>query len=101
LAAHVRGTQRLDEPARFGLQRLLGERQRAQLLSQRGVRADAILLHLLQLRVDLRQRLFEGLHELLDRAVASIQIELCALLEFRQRGSGKIQKRLVVPPQRF
>ena len=64
------------------------------------MRADAILLDLLQLAVDQGERLFKRLDELFDRLLPSGHLDARGLLELAERGPRESEERLVVLPQR-
>jgi hypothetical protein len=72
---------------------------RAQLLRQRGLRADAVLLYDLQRVVDARQRVLHRLDHLLDRLLTHFEIDRGGLLELRERCLREIQEGLIVLPE--
>ena len=101
LAAHVGRAERLDQPAGLDLQRLLRGVERLQLFGDRRLRADAVLLDLLELAVDQVERLLERLDEVLDGLLPAGQLDPRGLLELAERGPGQRQERLVVLAQRL
>jgi hypothetical protein len=100
-SAHGRGVQRPDQILRLGLQPSLGESQALYLLDQRTVRARALLFDLLQLGIDLLQRIANGLDQAGNGRLTVGQIVARRALKLAQRGSGQVEKRLVVQPQCF
>ena len=65
-----------------------------------GLRRLAAPFDVLQLLVDLRQRLPERLHDGLDRSLTAVQIDGGGLLKLAKRSPGELKKRLVVVLQR-
>ena len=100
-AAHLRRAERLHQVPGLGLQRLLGLRHRPDLLDQPGVGRDALLLDLLQLAVDPRERLLDRPHQVAHRLLPSFEVRRGALLKLAELGLGEREEALVVLPERL
>ena len=79
---------------------LLRDLQGAKLLGERRLRADAVLLDLLQGAVHTRQRFLQRCDQFFDRLVAAVEIGPRRLLELRERRPRQLEKRLIVLSQR-
>ena len=95
-AADVRAVaERADEVAGLAAQLLLRLGERAHLLGERRVGARARDLELLQLAVDLLERLLERRDEVLDRLLALVEILRRLLLQLLELGLRKLEERLL------
>jgi hypothetical protein len=79
--AHGGGAQRLDQVAGLRLQLQLRLGQRFHLLAERRVVTDALLLDLVELGADLRQRVANRLDEVGDRLLPVLELAGRALLK--------------------
>ena len=96
VAAHVRLTEGLDELAGFALQRRQAGAHLLELLGQRGVGGDAILLDHRKLLIDGLQRVGQGAHEVRDGRVSSVEIAFHLLVGLLERGLRQRRERLAV-----
>src|SRR6266480_6355995 len=70
--------------------------ERPELLVEFRAGAGPLLLDFVQLAIDPSQRILEGLHEIGDRLVPSVQIDARGLLKLSKLGLGEVQERAVV-----
>ena len=101
VAARGGRTQRRHQLAGFGAKLLLGFGQAAHLLLQSGVGGRARRFQLLDARIHLVERRAHRRHQFLERLLPLFQIAARRGLRLRQIGACEIEKRLIVPRQRF
>ena len=100
-AADVRPVaERADEVPGLAAQILLALGEHANLRRQIRVRPRARELELLQLAVDLRERLLDRRDEVLDRLLALVEILRRVLLQLLELGLREIEERLVARRER-
>ncbi len=100
LAADVGGAQRACEAAGFQLECGLCRGERSKLFSESRVGSGPVTVDLLQLRVDLTERLLERQDEIVDGLLASGEIAGRRLLKLSQLFLCQVEEPLIVPGKR-
>ena len=100
-AANRWRAQSFHQIAGFCLQRFLRADQRLHLLGERAVSLAAVFFHLLNLAVNLVERVLDGGDQILDCLLAGLEIAFGLALKSLQAGFGEMQKRLVIAFQGF